>query len=107
MQITDDQFSDEVLNSDQPVLVDFWASWCPPCKMMEPMVERLHDEVAESSSAKIVAVNIDRNPQTAGEYTVSSVPTFIAFKNGKPVARQTGAATENQLRNLIEQAKAA
>lgn len=105
MQITDDQFTDEVLNSDQPVLVDFWASWCAPCKMMEPMVERLHTDVADS--AKIVAVNIDRNPQTAGEFSVSSVPTFIAFKNGQPVARQTGAATENQLRNLIEQAKAA
>lgn len=107
MQITDDQFNNEVLDSDQPVLVDFWASWCPPCKMMEPMVERLHSELSDSTEGKVVAVNIDRNPATAGEYQVNSVPTFIAFKNGKPVARQTGAATENQLRNLIEQAKAA
>lgn len=105
MQITDEQFADEVLRSEQPVLVDFWASWCAPCKMMEPMVERLHIEVA--NSAKVVAVNIDRNPQIAGEFAVNSVPTFIAFKNGQPIARQTGAATENQLRNLIEQAKAA
>ncbi|MCL4109504.1 UNVERIFIED_CONTAM: hypothetical protein GTU68_024401 [Idotea baltica] len=105
MQITDDQFTDEVLNSDQPVLVDFWASWCAPCKMMEPMVERLHSDVADN--AKVVAVNIDRNPRIALDFSVNSVPTFIAFKNGEPVARQTGAATENQLRNLIEQAKAA
>lgn len=105
MQITDAQFSAEVLDSDMPVLVDFWASWCAPCKMMEPMVDRLHTEVA--ANAKIVAVNIDRNPNAATEFAVNSVPTFIAFKNGQPVARQTGAATENQLRNLIEQAKAA
>jgi len=73
--------------------------------MMEPVIERLQTELA--SEAKIVAVNIDRNSRTAGQFAVNSVPTFIAFKNGQLVARQTGAATENQLRNLIEQAKAA
>lgn len=102
MQITDATFKDAVTNSDRPVLVDFWASWCPPCKMMQPMVDRLHDEY--QGSADILSLNIDRNPQAAAAFGISGVPTFVAFRKGTEVARKTGALTENQLRRLIDAA---
>ncbi len=109
MQINDTTFEDKVLNSDRPVLVDFWASWCAPCKMMQPMVDRLYKEY--EGSADILSLHIDQNPQAASECNISGVPTFVAFRNGKEIARKTGALTENQLRKLIatadSQAKAA
>jgi len=100
MQITDESFADHVLKSERPVLVDFWASWCPPCKMMQPVVDRLHAEL--TGTAEIVSINIDQNPQTAAEYRISGVPTFVSFNNGQEVARKTGALTENQLRKMID-----
>ena len=101
MQTTDTTFEQDVLQTDRPVLVDFWASWCPPCKMMQPMVDRLHDEF--KGTADVLSLNIDQNPQAAAEYKIQGVPTFISFRNGKEVERRTGALTENQLKKMIEQ----
>ena len=102
MQVTDATFDAEVLQSSKPVLVDFWASWCPPCKMMEPVVERVRDEIGDR--AVVVDVNIDRNPKAAASYNVDAVPCFIVFVGGEPVGRRTGALTARQLRLLIEKA---
>ena len=104
MQVNDTEFHASVLSSDQPVLVDFWASWCPPCKMMEPMVDRLTDQLADR--VRIVKVNVDRNPVTAANYKIQNLPTFVLFQNGQEVARRTGAQTENQLRALADLAGA-
>ena len=82
-ELTDARFESEVLQSDQPVLVDFWAPWCGPCRQITPMVEELAAE--NEGSAKVLKVNIDDNPQTAQQYGVMSIPTLIVFKNGQPL----------------------
>ncbi|QGJ69842.1 Thioredoxin [Planctomycetales bacterium 10988] len=78
---SDDNFDSEVLQSDKPVLVDFWAPWCAPCRQLMPLVEELADDY--SGSAKIGKVNIDENPATAQKYGVMSIPTVLVFKNGE------------------------
>jgi thioredoxin len=103
MEIRDTDFEEMVLQSDRPVLVDFWASWCPPCKMMQPVVDRLSTKVEDW--ADVYSVNIDRCPGLAAKYEVSGVPTFIAFADGRPVDRKTGALTEGQMMSLLKQAE--
>jgi len=105
MEIRDSDFEEMVLSSDRPVLVDFWASWCPPCKMMQPMVDRLATKVGDW--ADVYSVNIDRSPGLASQYQVSGVPTFIAFAGGQPIDRKTGALTEGQMMDLLKKAEEA
>ncbi|HQX51958.1 MAG TPA: thioredoxin [Planctomycetaceae bacterium] len=105
MEIRDSDFEEMVLSSDRPVLVDFWASWCPPCKMMQPMVDRLATKVGDW--ADVYSVNIDRSPGLASQYQVSGVPTFIAFAGGQPIERRTGALTEGQMMDLLKKAEEA
>jgi thioredoxin len=104
MELRETDFEELVLDSDRPVLVDFWASWCPPCKMMQPVMEKLSVKV--SDWADVYSVNIDRNPNLASQYQISGVPTFVAFAGGEPIDRKTGALTENQLTVLLKKAEA-
>lgn len=87
--VTDTSFAEEVLGSDKPVLVDFWASWCGPCKMVAPVL----DEIAEENPEKITIakMDIDANPQTPRDYKIMSIPTLILFSGGKPVKQIVGA----------------
>ena len=100
-QVTDNNFQDEVLSSDKPVLVDFWAEWCGPCKMIGPVLEELALEMGEK--IKIVKVDVDSNSQTAINYAIRSIPTLIIIKNKSVVAQHIGAASKAQLENFINQ----
>ncbi|MEE9602535.1 MAG: thioredoxin [Thermoguttaceae bacterium] len=103
-EVTDADFEAEVLKSSQPVLVDFWAPWCGPCRMIAPMVEELAGE--NSDSLKVVKVNVDNSQTTAGSFRISSIPTLMIFKNGEVVDRFVGAQPKNRLQEAIDQAKA-
>ena len=98
--VTDDQFEDHVLKSSDPVLVDFWAEWCGPCKMIAPIL----DEVATSYAGKlkVAKVNIDQNQKTPRSYNVRGIPTLMIFKDGKVQATQIGAVSKTQLTQLID-----
>lgn len=99
-QVSDDQFDEQVLKSAEPVLVDFWAEWCGPCKMIAPML----DELAESYAGKlkVAKINIDQNQKTPRNYNVRGIPTLMIFKNGKVEATQIGAVSKTQLTQLID-----
>lgn len=102
-EFTDINFKNEVLDSSVPVLVDFWAPWCGPCRMIAPMVEELARE--NQGSFKIGKINIDDNPNAAQSYGVSSIPTLMIFKGGEVVDRFVGVRPKNQLQQAIDQAK--
>ena len=89
VNVTDSTFSDEVLNSDKPVLVDFWATWCGPCKMVAPVLEEIAAE--HSDKLTVAKLDIDANPQAARDFKVMSIPTLILFQGGKPVKQIVGA----------------
>ena len=89
LHVTDSNFSEEVLASDRPVLVDFWAEWCPPCKAMAPTIDALAEELAEN--VKIVKLDVDSNPGITVQYNVRAMPTLIIFKGGQPVDVKVGA----------------
>jgi len=92
-------FDNEVLNADKPVLVDFWASWCGPCRMVSPIV----DEIAnENTDIKVCKVNVDDNQELAEKYNVMSIPTLIVFKEGKIVNQMVGAKPKNQILDMIK-----
>jgi thioredoxin 1 len=97
--ITDDTF-DEVLTSDKPVLVDFWAPWCVPCKQMAPMLESI---ATENEWLEVVKINADDNPVSVKKYDVSSIPTLLLFKKGKIVEYQVGAIPKFKLMGLIKE----
>jgi thioredoxin 1 len=97
--VTQANFDAEVLKSTQPVLVDFWAPWCGPCRMLSPIVEKI--AAANSSKAKFVKLNTDENPNVAGQYQVSGIPCLILFKNGQPVDRIVGYVPENVVTSML------
>ena len=93
--VTDQSFEQDVLKSTTPVLVDFWAEWCGPCRMIAPILEQIAAEKA--GVLKIVKLNVDENPQTPPKFSIRGIPTLILFKDGKPAATQVGAVAKAQL----------
>ena len=100
VHITDDSFATDVLGASGPVLVDFWAEWCGPCKMIGPSLEEISDEM--SGQVTIAKLNIDDNPDAPAKYGVRGIPTMILFKNGAPAATKVGAAPKSQLKGWLE-----
>ncbi|MBO8137367.1 MAG: thioredoxin [Desulfotomaculum sp.] len=100
MILSDADFKEKVSSSDVPVLVDFWADWCGPCKMVAPELEKLADEM--TGKVKVAKINVDENRSTPGEYQVMSIPTMILFKDGKEVERAIGFRKAEELKQMIE-----
>ena len=98
--VTDQSFSDDVLGASGPVLVDFWAEWCGPCKMIAPALEEISTDLGDKVT--IAKLNIDENPETPGRYGVRGIPTMLLFKDGQPVAQKVGAAPRSQIQQWIE-----
>jgi thioredoxin 1 len=98
--VTDASFDADVLKADGPVLIDFWAEWCPPCHAIAPSLEELSQELAGQVTIK--KLNIDDNPRMAIKYGVRSIPTLIIFRNGEPTALQVGAAPKSRLSDWIK-----
>jgi thioredoxin 1 len=99
-KVTDSSFDADVLKSSTPVVVDFWAEWCGPCKIIGPSLEEIAKELGPR--AKIVKINIDENPDAPSKYGVRGIPTLMVFKDGKLAATKVGAAPKNQLQSWIE-----
>ena len=100
--VTDESFEDDVLKASGPVVVDFWAEWCGPCKMIAPALEELSSEM--DGAVTIAKLNIDENQNIAVKYGVRSIPTLIMFKDGEPISTQVGAAPKNKLADWIKSA---
>ena len=98
--VTDDTFDAEVRQSDVPVVVDFWAEWCGPCKQIGPALEEISEEMA--GKVKIVKVNIDENPNAPSQYGVRGIPTLILFKDGAAASSKTGAAPKSSIEGWIK-----
>ena len=103
IDVTDANFQAEVIESDKPVLVDFWAPWCGPCRIVAPHLEELNDE---RDDLRVVKLNVDDNPGTASKYGIMSIPTMILFKNGEVAKQVIGALPKSRLQQEIEPALA-
>jgi thioredoxin 1 len=99
-EVTDNSFEREVLQSEKPVLVDFWAAWCGPCRMLAPTVEAIAEQYSESVA--VVKLNVDDNPATAAAYGIRGIPTLILFSAGKEVDRVIGATSKESISRMIE-----
>ncbi len=99
-KITDESFAADVINAGGPVLVDFWAEWCGPCKMIGPSLEEISDELG--AKVTIAKINIDENPDAPAKYGVRGIPTMILFKDGAPAATKVGAAPKSALKGWLE-----
>lgn len=99
-KVTDGSFNTDVLSADRPVLVDFWAEWCGPCRMIGPALEEISDELGDK--VNIVKINIDENPDAPARYGVRGIPTMLLFKGGSVAATKVGAAPKSQLKAWIE-----
>ena len=100
IRTTDKDFDDIVIKSKAPVLVDFWASWCTPCKMSEPTINELAHKY--NGIVKIVKLNVDQNPVTAAKYNIMGIPTYILFNSGEEIERKVGAQSKKQLMRIID-----
>ena len=100
IHVSDESFEQEVLKSDRPVLIDYWAEWCGPCKMIAPILEEVADEY--STKIKIAKLNIDDNPETPPKYGIRGIPTLMLFKNGNVEATKVGAVSKSQLVSFID-----
>lgn len=100
VSVTDDNFKEEVIDADAPVLVDFWAAWCGPCRMIAPMIEELASEF--EGRAKIVKVDVDHNPKVAMQFGIRSIPTLLFFKDGEVADQLIGASSKKTLAEKLE-----
>ena len=98
--VSDNNFEADVLRSDRPVLVDFWAQWCAPCRMLAPTVEAVAEKYAET--ATVVKLNVDDNPQVSQRFGIKGIPTLILFKNGKEEERVVGATSKEAISRMID-----
>ena len=104
MEVTDSTFDQEVIKSDTPVLVDFWADWCAPCKIIAPLVDELAEEY--DGQVKFAKLDVDSNPQTAMTYGVRGIPTLLIFSDGQPVKQVVGAVPKSVLKKNLDEALA-
>ena len=100
LPVSDSSFDADVLKADGPVVVDFWAEWCGPCKMIAPALEEIAAELGDKVT--VAKINIDENPDTPGRYGVRGIPTMLLFKNGEAVAQKVGAAPRSQIQQWLE-----
>ncbi|NLK39968.1 MAG: thioredoxin [Clostridiales bacterium] len=99
INITKENFKKEVLEADKPVLIDFWASWCGPCRMVAPVVDEI---AAEVTDAKVCKINVDEEPELAGQFNVMSIPTLVVIKDGKIVNTSVGAKSKSAILNMLD-----
>lgn len=102
LHVTDDSFETDILKADKPTLVDFWATWCGPCRALGPIIEEVADQF--KNQVNVSKINIDENPKVTAQYGVMSIPTLILFKEGKPLDRLVGLVPKERLEEFVKKA---